>query len=73
MSEQTTVEFVNEAGNRRRVSFERRGAGGWERTVEEFDGGEWRGVGGEIVADLQVAVDGAVLVEGDREDGEVPA
>jgi hypothetical protein len=73
MPEQVAVEFVNEAGNRRRVRFERRGAGGWDRTVEEFDDGEWRGVGGEIVANLQVAVDGAVLVEGNREDEEVPA
>jgi len=60
MPERITVAYTNTAGNRRRVRFERRSVGGWDRYVEEFDGDRWRPVGEEIVADLTVEVDAAV-------------
>jgi len=50
------LQYTNEAGNRRRVSFYRRDPGGWDRVIEERDGDTWRGVGGEIVAEPEVKV-----------------
>jgi hypothetical protein len=56
MRDELTFEYTNTAGNRRRVRFGPRDAGGWDRVVEERDGDEWRGVGDEIVADVEVTV-----------------
>jgi len=48
------VEYTDAASNRRRIRFERRRVGGWDRIVEERDQGEWREVGHEIVADVAI-------------------
>jgi len=53
--------YVNQAGNRRRVTLARRDPGGWDRVVEELSDGEWRGVGDEIAADFAVEIDAGVL------------
>lgn len=57
------VEFVNTAANRRRYRFERRQGGGWRRIESEFDDGEWRHVGEEIVSQVGITVDEAVAAE----------
>ena len=56
-----TIAWTDQASRRRRVRIERRSAGGWDRHVEEFSGGQWRPVGGEIVADVEVEIGTAVL------------
>ncbi|WP_323192433.1 hypothetical protein [Halostella sp. PRR32] len=53
MSEGLTVEWSGEHC-RRRMRFERRDAGGWERVEERRTEGKWRFVGSEIVAGLVV-------------------
>jgi len=63
MPEGLTVEYTDEASNRRRVRFEPRAAGGWDRAVEEFDDGRWRPVGEEIVADVIIKAAGDVVRE----------
>ena len=56
-----TIAWTDQASRRRRIRIERRAAGGWDRRVEEYSGGRWRPVGGEIVADLDVEVGNGVL------------
>jgi hypothetical protein len=56
-----TIHYTDAACRRRRVRFERRSVGGWERIVEEYSAGEWRPVGREVVADTDIEVDRAVL------------
>lgn len=56
-----TIVWTDQASRRRRVRIERRATGGWDRHVEEFSGGQWRPVGEEIVADVEVEVGAAVL------------
>jgi len=54
------VEFTNTASNRVRHRFEPRAAGGWTRHEEHYDsheGGSWRPVGKEIVADVVLQAD----------------
>jgi hypothetical protein len=48
-----TVEWTG-AHCRRRLRFVSRDDGGWRRIEERRNGGEWRPVGSEIVADLVV-------------------
>ena len=56
-----TIAWTDQASRRRRVRIERRSAGGWDRHVEEYSGGQWRPVGAEIVADVEVEVGVAIL------------
>lgn len=60
-AEDLTIAWTDQASRRRRIRIERRSAGGWDRHVEEFSGGQWRPVGREIVADLDVEVGNGVL------------
>lgn len=60
MPEGITVAYTNQAGNRRRVRFERKSPGGWDRVVEEYSAGKWREAGAEIVSDLEVEIDADV-------------
>ncbi|WP_459191804.1 hypothetical protein [Halosimplex sp. J119] len=50
-------EFVDQHSRRRRVRFVREEPGGWSRIEEQLDDGEWRPLGGEAVAALEVSVD----------------
>lgn len=63
MPDRLTAKYTDEAGNRRRLRLEARDSGGWDRVVEELDDGEWRHVGGEIVADVDVEISGELLLE----------
>ena len=58
MPEGFTLAFTNTASRRVRVRFEPRPAGGWDRRLEHYDGENWRTVGREIVADVELEVDG---------------
>lgn len=51
---------MNEAANRRRLTFEAREPGGWTYYVEEHDGDEWQPCGQEIVDRLDVEIQGIV-------------
>jgi len=59
MSDQPEIgyEFVDQHSRRRRVRFVREDPGGWSRVEEQLDDGEWRPLGGEAVADLEMSVD----------------
>jgi len=48
------VEQILETGQRRRLRWEPRDDGTWARYEDEFDGGEWRPVGREVVGDLAI-------------------
>ncbi|QLH77432.1 hypothetical protein HZS55_09055 [Halosimplex rubrum] len=56
---EVTFEFVDQSSRRRRVRFVRESPGGWSRVEEQLDDGEWRPLGGETAADLEVTIDAA--------------
>lgn len=49
-----SVRWTPPRGAPRKMVFEPRSAGGWERTEKAWTGELWRHAGSEIVADLQV-------------------
>lgn len=54
-------EFTGEHSRDRRVRFVREQPGGWTYVEEQQDGDDWRPLGAETVADLDVAVDPGAL------------
>lgn len=56
-----TLEFVGQHSRRRRIRFVCQDPGGWDYVEEQRDDGEWRELGTEATADLEVSVDAAVV------------
>jgi hypothetical protein len=48
------VEQTLATGQRRRFRWEPRDDGTWARYEDEFDGGQWRPVGREVVDDVDI-------------------
>jgi hypothetical protein len=58
------MEWNGVDSRRRRIILEPRGAGGWLRVSERFDGKKWVHCGQEIVADVSLDAPAAVIRDG---------
>jgi len=56
-----TLSWTPPNTRRRRVTFEPRPSGGWERIEEEQHGDEWQTVGRELVADVDLEAPAAIM------------